>query len=77
MKLIIYSGVILFSILFFSCGKKQSPEEEKYIKQVGQYRQEKDDYMKDNPSSPFNQDSVAQFEPLKYYSINTDFVFQK
>ncbi len=76
MKLIFYSGIMFLSILFFSCGKKLSPAEEQYIKQVQQYRQEKNDYMKDNPASPFNQDSLVKFQPLNYYPVDPDFVFK-
>ena len=28
--------------------------------------------MKNDPSSPFNQDSMAHFHPLNYYKINPD-----
>lgn len=76
MKLKIHSGIICLSILFFSCGVKHSPEEEQYIKQVQQYRQEKNDYMRDNPASPFKQDSLAHIEPLQYYSVDPEFVFK-
>jgi uncharacterized protein (DUF1684 family) len=75
-KIIILTGIISLTFLFCSCGRKQSPEEQNYIQEVQQYRQEKDDYMKNNPTSPFNQDSMIQFEPLKYYDVNPAFVFE-
>ena len=74
MKLIIISIITGLSLLFFSCGENHEPTDQ-YIKQVKQYRQEKNDYMKDNPASPFNQDSLAQFKPLNYYPVDPGFVF--
>jgi uncharacterized protein (DUF1684 family) len=76
MKLFILSGMISFSLLFYSCGQKHTEEEEQYIKEVEQYRHEKNDYMKNNPTSPFNQDSAIEFKPLKYYDIDPSFVFK-
>ena len=37
---------------------------------------EKDEWMKTDPSSPFNQDSTAHYAPLKYFDVNPDFKFQ-
>jgi hypothetical protein len=76
MKPIILFGIISFSLLLFSCGKKYTPGEEQYIKEVQQYRQKKNDYMKNTPTSPFNHDSTVQFSPLKYYPVNPAFVFK-
>jgi hypothetical protein len=76
MKQILYSAIIIISLLLLSCSGKRSPEQMKYISEVQQYRQEKDDYMKDNPVSPFKQDSLIKFEPLKYYPVDPDFVFK-
>jgi uncharacterized protein (DUF1684 family) len=76
MKLIIYSVIIFLPILLLSCGKKNPPEVVQYVKEVEQYRHEKNDYMKDNPASPFNQDSLVQFKPLNYYAVDPEFVFK-
>jgi len=59
-----------------SCSKDPSPRNNNYISEVENFRKEKDDYMKNDPGSPFNQDSLVQFHPLKYYKVNTDFVFK-
>ena len=67
---------ILLLFLLSSCGKKYSPEQEKYIKEIEKFRREKDGYMKNDPSSPFNQDKKAHFLLLKYYDVNPDFVFK-
>ncbi len=76
MKLNLIPGIILLSVLFISCGDKHSPDEKKYVQEVQQYRQEKNDYMRNNPESPFNQDSTIKFEPLNYYPVDPAFVFK-
>jgi uncharacterized protein len=69
--------IFFFGILFLSsCGKNYSPEEKAYIASVEKERKEKDEWMKNDPSSPFNQDSSIHFAPLKYYDVNPDFKFQ-
>lgn len=67
----------LIGILFLSsCGRTYTPEEQAYIASVEKSRQEKDEWMKSDPFSPFNQDSTAHFQPLKYFAVNPDFKFQ-
>ena len=67
--------LILFASIFFSCSKNYTPEQKKYIAEIEQQRKEKDDYMKNDPSSPFNQDPKAHFQDLKYYDVNPAYVF--
>ncbi len=74
--LLIFAVLAAVIFLMPSCAKKYSPEQEKYIKGIEKFRQEKDDYMKNDPSSPFNLDKNAHFKPLKYYDVNPDFVFK-
>ncbi len=76
MKSLILLGIISISVLFFSCGEKRTHEETQYIKDVEQYRNEKNDYMKNNPDSPFNRDTTVEFEPLNYYDVDSGFVFK-
>ncbi len=69
--------ILLLSILFlYSCGKNYTPEQKEYINRIEKERKEKDDYMKNDPNSPFNYDPDAHFEPLKYFPVNPDFVFK-
>lgn len=73
-----YPCSILFLCLIFllsSCTKSFTPEQKAYIATVEKSRQEKDEWMKNNASSPFNKDSTAHFSPLKYFPVNPDFVF--
>ena len=63
-------------IILNSCSKEKTKDDSNYIAQVEKFREEKDNFMKNDPSSPFNQDSMAHFHPLNYYKINPDFVFK-
>lgn len=66
--------VLLLSI--FGCGKKYSPEQEKYIATVEQDRLDKDDYLKNDPNSPFNYKGGVEFHPLKYFDVDPAWVFE-
>jgi uncharacterized protein len=76
MKFAALTLIVISVLLLSSCGNKLTPQEKQYIKDVQQFRQEKDNYMRDDPDSPFNQDSLVEFAPLKYYNINSSFVFK-
>lgn len=82
MKLNYYSKYFIISIsiialnIFFSCKEKYSNEEKIYIEQIKNLREQKNNYMKQDPASPFNYDAKANFKPLKYFDINPDFVFK-
>ena len=67
---------IAAALMFISCGKDYSPEEEKYIAEIKKLRSEKDEYMKNNSSSPFNFKGKVKFEPLKYFEPDPDFLFK-
>jgi uncharacterized protein len=69
-------AIILFVFISFFCGRNYTPEQKKYISEIEQQRKEKDDYMKNDPGSPFNQDPKAHFQNLKYYYVNPDYVFK-
>ncbi len=68
--------ILVLLFLMSSCAKKYTPQQEKYISSIEEFRQEKDNYMKNNPSSPFNIDTNAHYKPLKYYPVNPDYVFK-
>ena len=63
-------------LILTSCGKNHSPEEISYIEEVNKYRSEKDEYMKNDSSSPFNFKGKVKFEPLSYYEPDPAFVFK-
>lgn len=67
---------LLFVVILNSCGIEYTPKQQKHISSIVKMRIEKDDYMKNNPDSPFNVDSNAVFHPINYYPIDPSFVFK-
>ena len=68
--------LVAFAFLSVSCSKKYSPEDEKYIAGINKFRQGKDDFMKNDPDSPFNSRTKVKFSDLKYYKADPEFVFK-
>jgi len=69
--------VFLLLVLFLgSCGKQYTPEQQKYIASLEEQRKQKDESMKNDADSPFNQEPKQHFEPLKYFPVDPDFVFK-
>jgi uncharacterized protein len=68
--------ITLFVLTYLSCGKNYTVEQKKYIAEIEKQRKEKDDYMKNDPDSPFNQVPKAHFKNLKYYDVDPDYVFK-
>jgi uncharacterized protein len=68
--------IFVVSVLLLSCSENHSPEYQSYLNEVKESRIEKDNYMRDNPSSPFNQDERADFSPLNYYPVDKNFIFK-
>lgn len=68
--------LIAVMIGFLSCGKNYTPEDKKYISEIENFRHEKDEYMKNDPASPFNFKGKVHFEQLKYYEPDPEFVFK-
>jgi uncharacterized protein len=72
---------LIFLVLFllvFSCKKSEeiAKLDEHYITQIKKERADKDNEMQNDPNSPFNIDSTAKFEPLKYFEPTGDFIFK-
>ncbi len=68
--------VLIAIILLNGCKPAYTPEQEKYIKEIEQQRNEKDGYMRDNQESPFNKKGKVEFHPLNYFDVDPAFVFQ-
>lgn len=73
-RILIIASLVVF--ILSGCAKENSPEIQKYIDEVEKSRLEKNDYMKNDPSSPFNFKGKVEFHPLKYYEVNPDFKFE-
>ena len=78
MKKVLITIVLLITaqLIFTSCGKKYTPEQEKYIAQVRTSRETKNLEFMNDANSPFNQDPKANFHALNYYDVDPDWVFQ-
>lgn len=73
----IFLSMLASLLLFFqSCQKNLSEEDIKYIDSVMKFRAEKNDYMKNNPNSPFNIKSKVEFKELNYFDVNLDLRFK-
>lgn len=71
-----YYIILLSFVLCYSCNENYTPEQKEYIASIKKHRKEKDDYMKNNPNSPFNFKGKVEFHPLKYFDVNPNFVFK-
>jgi uncharacterized protein (DUF1684 family) len=67
--------IILAVITIINKKPSRTPEEIKYINQIETERAAKDDWMKNDPASPFNKKGKVEFHPLKYFDVDPGFVF--
>lgn len=72
------SPICVICVLFLStgCQKNYSPEQKEYIVGIEKERQDKNEYMKDNPNSPFNYKRKMEFHDLNYFDVDPAFVFK-
>ncbi len=65
-------------LLLLSCRDQENVVtlDEQYVNDLKKERESKDWEMKDDTHSPFNVDSSAKFEPLKYYEPTSEFIFK-
>src|SRR3972149_1491942 len=61
--------ILLIVGLINACGENYTHEQKEYIASIEKQRQEKDDYMKNDPNSPFNFKGKVEFHPLKYFGV--------
>lgn len=76
LNLLLSSGILFLLILTSGCGKKITPEEEKYIASIEEHRHGKNTYMKENPNSPFNYKGKVEFHELNYFDVDPEFKFK-
>lgn len=67
-------GLTLFVILI-GCNDR-TPEEIDYINQIEEDRRVTNEWMRDNPNSPFNYKEKVEFHDLNYFDVDPDFVFK-
>ena len=68
--------VLFLVLVVYSCGKSYTPEQKEYIAKVEKERTEKNEWMKNDKSSPFNFKGKLEFHDLKYFDVDPDFVFK-
>ena len=73
-----YFMFVVLALLQFSCGNHEDvmPLDESYVNKLKQERENKDQEMKDDSHSPFNVDSTAKLEHLKYFEPSSEFIFK-
>ena len=70
--------VLMALLLLISCDEKitDTDEMKEYVENLIKERTVKDSSFQFEPHSPFNRDTTIEFENLKYYDPNYDFVFK-
>ncbi len=68
--------LILTLLAASSCKDQIAPEIKEYIDAVEQHRDEINEYMKENPNSPFNAKTKVEFHTLNYFDVDPAFKFQ-
>ena len=73
-----YLKFLVLILLIFSCNKNEESAklDDQYLAQIKKERADKDYEMQNDPNSPFNIDSTAKFEPLKYFEPTGEFIFK-
>lgn len=71
-----YLFIAISFFLISSCGQNYTHEEINYIKSIEEQRKIKNEYMKNDPASPFNYKGKVEFHELKYFDVDPKFVFK-
>lgn len=69
-------SILFFFLLSTGCGKNYTLEQKEYISKIEELRKEKNEWMKNDPNSPFNFKGKVEFHDLKYFEVDPDFVFK-
>ncbi|MBN1302309.1 MAG: DUF1684 domain-containing protein [Melioribacteraceae bacterium] len=67
--------LLILTVLLVSCSNEYPPEELKYINEIEAYRAKKNEYMLNNPDSPFNYKVKVEFHNLNYFDVDPAFRF--
>jgi uncharacterized protein (DUF1684 family) len=73
-KPIALAGILLAIVLLIQACESDFVEN-KYIQEIEQIRNEKNNSMKNDADSPFNRDSTAEFHELNYYPVDPGWRF--
>ncbi|MCF8259327.1 MAG: DUF1684 domain-containing protein [Melioribacteraceae bacterium] len=76
-KILFYVSFSLLILLqFIGCEEKYTTEQQLYVEELNQIRTETNEYMAQNPNSPFNAKGKIDFHNLNYFDANFDFIFR-
>ncbi len=69
-------ALFLLAILMVGCGRNYTPEQEAYVQTIEDFRNNKNDEMKNDSHSPFNAKGKVDFHDLNYFDVDPDYVFK-
>ena len=75
MRKVVFLSIIL-TVLFAGCKEDLSPENKIKKQELQKHRTSKNTFMKNSPSSPLSAEQKKNFEGLKYFDFNPDFIFE-
>ncbi len=75
-RILTHALALILALLLVSCGKNYSPEQKAYIAKIEKERAAKNEWMKNDPSSPFNKKSKIEFHDLNYFDVDPDYAFK-
>jgi len=75
-KHLAFTLALILTLFLISCEKNYTPEQKIYIAKIEKERTGKNEWMKNDPSSPFNAKGKIEFHDLKYFDVDPAFVFQ-
>jgi uncharacterized protein (DUF1684 family) len=67
--------ILLTAVICFACKENRDPEIEKYVARIEKYRADYNEYMKNDPDSPFNYKGKVGFHDLNYFDVDPEFRF--
>lgn len=76
MKQIKFYGICILTVFVISCGNNYTPEQKEYIQKIEKIRSDKNNWMKNDPNSPFNFKGKVEFHNLNYFDVDPGFVFK-
>ena len=75
MKYLIKIFQICLLLIFAACSNDSSNTSE-YIRNIEERREITNDWMENDPNSPFNFKGEIEFDELKYFDVDSTFVFK-
>lgn len=75
-RILNHALALILTLLIVSCGKIYTPEQKAYIAKIEKEREAKNEWMKNDDSSPFNKKGKIGFHNLNYFDVDTDFLFK-